>query len=648
MNAFCSSGAAAVIALLLCQSAGAQAWLERGVPNTEHELRETENALGQCPDVAGVQLVSNVGFHSGFAPAVDSPRWVQVDLGQEQPIDSVVVIPACLNGSGAYGFPSRFRIETSTDALLSEPELLVDATVEAPSSILPHFVPAGGRRARYVRFTAVALVPQPRLNSRFIFCLGELLVFSAGRNVALHAPVLAPNSVETLPTWSPKHLVDGSYALGIPSLPHASGSNGWHSRIFTKPDAESWVQVDLGAPHLLDEIRLIPAHPRDYPDRTGFGFPLRFMLEASLSEEFTEASLVFASRDADFASPGDTMVAFALSRRPVRFIRMTALKLWERSGDFVFALGELEAFEGPRNVSRDAVVTASASTSSGSWSPGFLVDGIGGAGALQEEASWLEGLSRRRLLSARREMLLGRQAAGFKQAQETTRVVAGGFAALAFGAVGFLIWRGRALRVRELEVLRQQISRDLHDEIGSNLCSIRLMAEMSTVSSHGRLPAEVLAEIRHLAEAGTESLRDMVWLLKEGAQPKIGVLLEKMRAVAGGLLVNTRWSFCAEGAPPEALAPLSFHRDVLFVLREALHNVVKHSGAESVAIEFGWSGGQAVLSVADCGRGFDPGKHAAGDGIENMHHRAGQLKGTLLLESRPDEGTRLVLKVPTP
>ena len=57
---------------------------------------------------------------------------------------------------------------------------------------------------------------------------------------------------------------------------------------------------------------------------------------------------------------------------------------------------------------------------------------------------------------------------------------------------------------------------------------------------------------------------------------------------------------------------------------------------------------QAVLSVADCGRGFDPGKHAAGDGIENMHHRAGQLKGTLLLESRPDEGTRLVLKVPTP
>jgi signal transduction histidine kinase len=604
--------------------------------------------LEQRPALAGGQLVANVGFHSGFAPASDSARWVQVDLGWEQPLDSVVVIPACLNGVGAYGFPTRFRIETSTDALLSEPSLLVEAAVEDPSSILPVLVSAGGRRARYVRFTAVNLVPQPRLNSRFIFCLGELLVFSAGRNVALQCPVLAPNSVETLPTWSPKHLVDGSHALGIPSLPLASVSTGWHSRIFTQPDVESWVQVDLGATHLLDEIRLTPAHPRDYPDRPGFGFPLRFKLETSLSEDFTESSPVFDGRLADFASPGDTTVAFATGRRPARFLRMTALRLWERSGDFVFALGELEAFEGPLNVAKGAVVTSSDSTSSSSWAPRFLVDGIGGAGALQEEEGWLTGLSDRRLLAARREMLLGRQAAGLRQAQERTRALGGGFAAVAFGAAGFLVWRGRAVRARELEVLRQQISRDLHDEVGSNLCSIRLMAELSRGGARGRQPEEVLAEIRHLAEAGTESLRDMVWLLKEGGQPRVGVLLEKMRAVASGLLLNTSWSFGAGDAPAEAVAPLSFHRDVLFILREALHNVVKHSAAPSVAIEFGWSGGQAVLSVADCGRGFDPEKTAAGDGIENMRHRALQLKGTLSLESRPGKGTILVLKVPKP
>ena len=604
--------------------------------------------LERCPTVAGVQLVANVGFHSGFAPAADAARWVQLDLGREQPLDSVVVVPACLNGTGAYGFPTRFRIETSTDALLGEPELLLEAAVADSSSILPILVPAGGRRARYVRFTAVSLVPQPRLNSRFIFCLGELLVFSAGRNVALQSTVLSPNSVETLPTWSPKHLVDGSHALGIPSLPLASGSNGWHSRIFTQPDAESWVQVDLGATHLLDEIRLTPAHPRDYPDRTGFGFPLRFKLETSLSEDFTQPDLIFDGRQADFASPGDTTVAFAAGQRPARFLRMTALRLWERSGDFVFALGELEAFEGPLNVARGAAVSASESTSNASWAPRFLVDGIGGAGSLQEEEAWLQGLSRRRLLSARRETLLGRQAESVRRAQKRTETVGVGLAVVALVAAGVLVWRGRALRARELEVLRQQISRDLHDEVGSNLCSIRLMAELSSGGARGRQPEEVLTEIRQLAEAGTESLRDMVWLLKEGGQPRIGVLLEKMRAVASGLLLNTSWTFGAADAPAEAVAPLSFHRDVLFILREALHNVVKHSAAQSVAIELAWSGGQAVLSVTDCGRGFDPEKTAMGDGIENMRHRARQLNGTLLVESRLNAGTRLVLKAPTP
>ncbi len=648
MNVFSSSCAAAIIALLLCQSARAQAWLNPGARKTETEMREAAKELEQCPAIPGLQMISNVGFHSGFAPATDAARWVQVDLGQEQPIDSVVVIPACLNGAGAYGFPNKFRIETSTDALLSEPELLVETLVEDASSILPLFVAGGGRRARYVRFTALSLATQPRMDSRFIFCLGELLVFSGGRNVALHCPVLAPNSVETLPTWSPKHLVDGSYALGIPARPLASGSNGWHSHIFPKPDTGSWVQVDLGAPHLLDEIRITPAHPRDYPDRTGFGFPLRFKLEASLSDDFTDSFMVFDSQRADFANPGDTKVAFALRGQPARFIRMSAVKLWERSSDFVFALGELEAYEGRQNFARDGVVAASDSTTTVAWKPQFLVDGIGGAGMLQEEAGWLEGLARRRVLSAQRELLMKRQAGELRVAQERLGVLAAGLVAVTSGAAGFLIVRGRVVRARELGVLRQQISRDLHDEVGSNLCSIRLMAEISKETGRGRPPAEVLSEIRHLAEAGTESLRDMVWLLKEGGQPKIGVLLEKMRAVAGGLLVNLEWTFCAEGVPEQAIAPLSFHRDVLFILREALHNVVKHAGASSVAIQFEWSAGGVELSICDCGQGFDLETITPGDGIENMRYRAAQLAGTILLKSVPKEGTRVFLKIPKP
>ena len=275
-----------VCALLFCRSATAQSWLNPEVARLEKQRLGIEFQLAQSPSVSAVQNPPQAGFHSGFAPTRDSVRWVQVDLGAEYPVDSILVIPTQLGDGVAYGFPSQYRIEMGKDPLLSEPELLVETEVEDPLSILPKGISCGGRVARYVRFTALSLVPQPRLNSRFIFCLGELLVFSGGRNVALNRTVLAPNSVTTLPTWAPSHLVDGIHGLGIASSPRAIYNNGWHSGIFTTSETKSWVQVDFGREVLLDEISLIPAHPSDYPDRAGFGFPRQFKVETSLEETF--------------------------------------------------------------------------------------------------------------------------------------------------------------------------------------------------------------------------------------------------------------------------------------------------------------------------------------------------------------------------
>jgi signal transduction histidine kinase len=408
------------------------------------------------------------------------------------------------------------------------------------------------------------------------------------------------------------------------------------------------VQVDLGVPRRLDEIWLIPAHPRDYPERSGFGFPVRFRVEVDLSGDFVEPRVVFDGSSGDLVNPGDAKVAFASGGVSGRFIRVTALKLWERSRDFVFALSELEAFEGSENVTRNARVTASDSTETARWAPRFLVDGLAAAGTLIGEKDWIEGLSKRRVLEGRLEKLLKRQSEEVRAFQARLRVLGVGAVAAALGGAGLLAWRGRFVRAREVEVLRQQISRDLHDQIGSNLCSIRLVAEMGAGPGPGGSEQDALLEIRELAEASTESLRDMVWLLKEGGQPQIRVLVEKMRAVAELLLLKIRWDFRVHGVPRGAVAPLSFHRDLLLIFREALHNVAKHSGAPSVDIEFEWTDGEVILSVADTGCGFGPAGKPSGDGLENMRYRAAQLQGVLLFESRRDGGTRVLLKVPIP
>ena len=80
-------------------------------------------------------------------------------------------------------------------------------------------------------------------------------------------------------------------------------NNGYHSAIYPQPDATAWVQVDLGATVPIDEIRLFPARPADFPDTPGFGFPTRFHVELSDDPTFARAERVAASERPDHQKP---------------------------------------------------------------------------------------------------------------------------------------------------------------------------------------------------------------------------------------------------------------------------------------------------------------------------------------------------------
>jgi hypothetical protein len=196
-----------------------------------------------------------------------------------------------------------------------------------------------------------------------------------------------------------------------------SPSNGYHSGIEPKPDVTKWVQIDLGRRLPLDAIRLIPARPTDFPDTPGFGFPQRFRVEVSDLPDFRGAAVVADHTAADFTPPGDVPVVLRPQGVSGRFVRVTATRLWRRTGDYVFALAEVQIDSGGKNVARGAKVTALDSIEAGRWSTRNLVDGFdsrhllpdlaapGGANVLQQrqelEAAIRQGeQSRQALLDA--------------------------------------------------------------------------------------------------------------------------------------------------------------------------------------------------------------------------------------------------------
>ena len=99
----------------------------------------------------------------------------------------------------------------------------------------------------------------------------------------------------------------------------------------------------------------------------------------------------------------------------------------------------------------------------------------------------------------------------------------------------------------------------------------------------------------------------------------------------------------------DAAAALSPDRtlEVLQIAREAISNSLRHGGANHLNVRLHRSGDEVGLLVHDNGTGFNPeGRASAGHGLGNMHARAAHLGAGLRIDSRPGDGTRVVLTIP--
>ncbi len=182
----------------------------------------------------------------------------------------------------------------------------------------------------------------------------------------------------------------------LAALPKSQPSQtlGYHSQIMPMQQVVKWVQVDLGKRQTLDEIVLVPAHVvyGGHPG-PGFGFPPRYKVEVSDDPEFTTSRILVDHTAADVPHPGDTWQHIPAVGAAGRYVRVTATKLWKRTDDWIFALGELIALSGGQNVAFGRPVTGLDSIEAApSWAAKNLVDGFSSLEKIASE----EGLPLRR------------------------------------------------------------------------------------------------------------------------------------------------------------------------------------------------------------------------------------------------------------
>lgn len=163
-------------------------------------------------------------------------------------------------------------------------------------------------------------------------------------------------------------------ALPIPKVAESSPTNGYHSEISLQQDTVKWVQIDLGSEQSFDTIRLIPARPTDFPDTPGFGFPLQFSIAIASTSDFANPQIIADHTGKDSPNLGDVPFVVKQQMMRGRYVRVTASKLWKRTGDYVFALGEMQIESDGRNLAKSGLVSAKDSIEAGRWSRNYLID----------------------------------------------------------------------------------------------------------------------------------------------------------------------------------------------------------------------------------------------------------------------------------
>ncbi len=208
--------------------------------------------------------------------------------------------------------------------------------------------------------------------------------------------------------------------------------------------------------------------------------------------------------------------------------------------------------------------------------------------------------------------------------------------------------RQRTAHEREQAVMRERIriASDMHDDLGSGLSVIKVKSEIALLTESDPQRVTELKEIARGSGELIDNMRQIVWTLGSG-QESLADLVAYMRNYAGKYLDphGITCFFNADETLPELTLTAIERRNLLLVMKEALHNVVKHAKATEVRIAIRWDVGLR-LTITDNGRGIDPESPTTyGMGMNTMRARVKQLNGTM--EVANHHGSKLLFHIPS-
>ncbi|MBG9377913.1 hypothetical protein I5907_16855 [Panacibacter sp. DH6] len=220
---------------------------------------------------------------------------------------------------------------------------------------------------------------------------------------------------------------------------------------------------------------------------------------------------------------------------------------------------------------------------------------------------------------------------------------------LSIVAIVYIIFQAKLRqKVKAIEV-RNTISRDLHDEVGSTLSSIGFLSSMA-LNDAEEANSRIVSTLTTINESSTrmlDAMNDIIWNI----QPKndtVQNIIARMVAFASDLLESRKINLHLQtGKSLENLhLGITERHNFYMIFKEAINNLAKYSQATEAWINMDYTDGYLTLEIKDNGKGFDPGHiRDGGNGLRNMKSRAEKIGAYYRLETEANTGTTVVVQL---
>lgn len=212
----------------------------------------------------------------------------------------------------------------------------------------------------------------------------------------------------------------------------------------------------------------------------------------------------------------------------------------------------------------------------------------------------------------------------------------------------YAFYRYRINQLIQLQQVRNGIATDLHDDIGTTLTNISILAELSKKNLYNEEQVGVfLDRITEEVARSSQALDDIVWSINT-KNDTLEETVARMRRYAAEVfdVANITYTLHLDEQFEHHKLNMEQRRDCFLVFKESINNIYKHACAKNVYIKVWMDKGQMHMVIQDDGKGFDITTSSHRNGIKNIRNRIQRWNGSLTMTSAEGEGTVTDVKMP--